>query len=304
MRKITFAILPILIITLSACQSSAMTEAAEAVPERITEEVPVAEAEVAATPTQAPEPTAEPEPNFEPLPADAQRMTFQSDDGTELVGYYYPAAVTNAPVIVLMHWARGDQNDWLKNGMVDWLQNRGTTHGTNSPVRQSVIYSPMPKDVSFAIFTFDFRGFNESSGAFEPAGGLMDAKAAYEFAKTLEGVDPTRVAGIGSSIGADGVVDSCAEGCLGALSLSPGGYLGVVYPEAVTLLDDEEKPVTCVATEGDTPSAIACEATTGKYYEKFIYVGGEHGDQLFQNPPEGFGKMLYDWLVRVFEIKG
>ena len=303
MKKMNFTILVVLILSLSACQSSALPEAAEAVPERTVEEIPVSEAEVAATPTQAPEPTAEPEPDFDPLPADGQRMVFQAEDGTELVGYYYPAALPNAPVIVLMHWAGGDQNDWIRNGMVDWLQNRGTQHGENSPSRQSMIYPIMPEGVSFAVFTFDFRGFNKSSGDFERAGGLMDAKAAYEFAKTLEGIDPARMAGIGSSIGADGVVDGCADGCLGALSLSPGGYLGIVYPEGVALLDEKEKPVTCVATEGDTPSAIACEATTGKYYENIIYVGGEHGDQLFQNPPEGFGEMFYDWLVRVFEIE-
>ncbi len=299
MKKPVLTILFVMMLLLSACQSNVTETSAPAQMEAAVEEAvaPVA------TPTQIPESTVEPEPAFEPQPADGQRMTFQSEDGTELVGYYYPASVPNAPVIVLMHWARGNQNDWLNNGMVAWLQNRGATHGVNSPSKQSVIYPPMPAGVSFAVFTFDFRGFHESSGDFTPEGGLMDAKAAYEFAKTLAGVDAARVAGIGASIGADGVADGCGEGCIGALSLSPGGYLGVVYPEAVSALDNEKKPVTCVATEGDTPSAIACEATTGKYYEKFIYIGGEHGDQLYQNPPEGFGEMLYDWLVKVFEIK-
>ena len=229
-------------------------------------------------------------------------MEFISEDGTTLVGYYYPAAVANAPAIVLMHWARGKQTDWLKNGMVDWLQNRGAQHGMNAPSRQSVIYPIMPEGVSFAVFTFDFRSYGESSGTFEPQGLVQDAKAAYEFVKTLEGVDPTRVAGIGSSIGSDGVVDGCGEGCLGALSLSPGSYLNVPYTDAVKVLDDAEKPVTCVASEGDTTSATTCEAASGKYYEKIIYAGNAHGDMYYQNPPEGFGEMLYDWLVRVFEI--
>ena len=300
MKKVIFPVLLIFLFILSACQGSP-TPQVDLAPEASVAESAPAEEVPANTPVPPPTPTTE--PDFDPQPAAAQRMTFTAEDGIELVGYYYPAAVPNAPVIVLMHWARGDQNDWPKNGMVDWLQNRGTAHGTNIPAQQSVIYPPMPENLSFAVFTFDFRGFNESSGEFDPAGGLMDAKAAYAFAKTLEGVDATRIAGIGSSIGADGVVDGCDEGCIGALSLSPGGYLGVVYTEAVKVLDDAEKPVTCIAAEGDIPSAIACDATTGKYYEKILYVGGEHGDQFYQNPPEGFGDMLYDWLVRVFEIE-
>ncbi len=301
MKKLTYILFLVFTLVLTACGGKTPTEEVVAPEEAPTE---VAAPAVESAPShEVPESTTEPEPDFDPLPADAQRMEFQSEDGTELVGYYYPAAVPNAPVIVLMHWAGGDQNDWIKNGMVDWLQNRGTTHGTNSPSRQSVIYPPMPENLSFSVFTFDFRGFGESSGDFEPAGGLMDAKAAYEFAKTLEGVDPTHIAGIGSSIGADGVVDGCGEGCIGTLSLSPGGYLGVIYPEAVTVLDEKEKTVTCVAAEGDTPSAVACEAATGKYYESIIYVGGEHGDMFYQNPPDGFGEMLYDWLVTVFKIE-
>ena len=202
-----------------------------------------------------------------------------------------------------MHWAGGDQNDWIRNGMVDWLQNRATQHGTNAPSRQSVIYPVMPENVSFAVFTFDFREYGESEGTFSSEGLVMDAKAAYEKAKTFEGVDPARIGGIGSSIGADGVVDGCGDGCIGALSLSPGSFLDVPYTDAVKLMDDEEKPVTCVAAEGDTYSAEACEAAGGNFYESIIYAGNEHGDTFYQNPPEGFGEMLYDWLNQIFEIE-
>ena len=253
-------------------------------------------------PTAEPEPTALPEPDLDPQPPDGQRVEFEASDGTALVGYYYPASIPNAPVVVLMHWAGGDQNDWIKNGMIDWLQNRGTTHGVNSPSRQSVIYPPMPEGASFAVFTFDFREFGESGGSFNQAGGLLDAQAAYEKAKMLEGIDPTRMAGVGSSIGADGVVDGCAEGCLGALSLSPGSYLTVPYTDAVKTLDDAGKPVNCVASEGDTTSANTCKEAAGENYQSFVYPGNEHGDEYYQNPPEGFGQMIFDWLALVFEM--
>lgn len=302
-KNLVLTVFLALAIILTACGGDAPA-AEPAAQEEIPAEVenPTVEYVPEATETPVPEPTAEPEPAFDPLPADAQRVEFQAEDGTNLVGYYYPASVPDAPVVVLMHWAGGDQNDWIKNGMVDWLQNRGTTHGTNSPAQQSVIYPPMPEGVSFAVFTFDFRGFGESSGDFSPEGGRMDAKAAYSFAQTLEGVDPNRAAGIGSSIGADGVVDGCGEGCIGALSLSPGGWLGAPYADTVKLLDNEEKPVTCVASEDDDIPADTCKAATGNFYKSILYAGSAHGDMLFQNPPEGFGQMLYNWLEEVFEI--
>ena len=142
----------------------------------------------------------------------------------------------------------------------------------------------------------------ESGGSFNQAGGLLDAQAAYEKAKMLEGIDPTRMAGVGSSIGADGVVDGCAEGCLGALSLSPGSYLTVPYTDAVKTLDDAGKPVNCVASEGDTTSANTCKEAAGENYQSFVYPGNEHGDEYYQNPPEGFGQMIFDWLALVFEM--
>ena len=303
MKKLFLTILLVLVLGLSACGAETPVEPAPAAPEEMPADMEEATAEPAA-PTDAPEPTSETAAEFKPQPADGQRVEFQAEDGTKLVGYYYPAGVPDAPVVVLMHWARGDQNDWLKNGMVDWLQNRGTQHGTNAPARQSVIYPVMPENVSFAVFTFDFREYGESEGSFSPDGLVMDAKAAYEKAKTLEGVDPTRLGGIGSSIGADGVVDGCADGCLGTLSLSPGSYLNVPYTNAVKLLDDEEKPVTCVASEGDITSANTCKAAAGNFYEAILYTGSEHGDMFYQNPPEGFGEMLYDWLDKVFQIEG
>ena len=300
MKKLTFILL-MLALMLTACGAEAPAE--PAAPESMPAEVENPTVMPEPTTTEIPLPTATAEPDFEPLPADAQRMTFTAEDGIELVGYYYPASIPNAPVIVLMHWARGDQNDWVKNGMVDWLQNRSTAHGVNRPSRQSVIYPPLPEGTSFAVFTFDFRGFGESSGDFTSEGGLMDAKAAYEFAKTLESVDPARIGGIGSSIGADGVVDGCADGCLGALSLSPGGYLGVLYAEAVTPLNQAEKPVTCVASEGDVAPANACRSASGEYYTSLIYPGTEHGTAFFYKPPENFGEVLYDWVAQIFKLE-
>ena len=305
--KFAHAIILSLALVLAACGGNTPVDSppvdvpAEVAPEADPEaEAPTAPEIEEEAPAPEPEPDTPSEPDFVPQPPEGQRVEFESSDGTALVGYYYPAALPNAPIVVLMHWARGEQSDWQKNGMIDWLQNRGAGGGTQSPSQQSAIYPPMPEGLSFAVFTFDFRGFGESSGKFDQAGGLLDAKAGYEIAKTLEGVDPTRMAGMGSSIGSDGVVDGCADGCLGALSFSPGSYLTVSYTDAVKVLDEAGKPVTCIASEGDGESAPTCEAASGENYQSIVYAGSAHGDQFFQNPPEGFSQVILDWLLLTF----
>jgi len=264
----------------------------------------------ATLPTQSAvtEPPAATEPAFVPLPPEPQRIEFQAEDGAALVGYYYPASIPNAPVVVLMHWVRGDQTDWTKVGLVQWLQNRGSGGGLNAPAPQTSIYPPMPQGVYFAVFTFDFRGFGESSGMkaqWTPDLWLLDAEAAYQKAGELPEVDPNRIAGIGSSFGADAVVDTCGDDCLGALSLSPGGYLGTPYAEAVAKMEgdaDNFLYFQCIATEGDSEAAPACRAASGDNYKAIIYPGSAHGTALLMEPtaPPDIGQVILDWLLLTF----
>ena len=140
-------------------------------------------------------------------------------------------------------------------------------------------FPTLPENQSFAVFTFDFRGFGESGGKqFENVD--LDARAAYNTAAGLEGVDPARVVGIGGSIGANGVVEGC-ETCIGALSLSPGNFQGM-YSQAVQVMDDDDKPVWCVAAEDDEPSLEACNAASGEHYQKQIYPAGGHAMMFFR----------------------
>jgi dienelactone hydrolase len=203
---------------------------------------------------------------------------------------YYPAAVNPAPVVVLMHWAGGDKNDWVYVGMAAWLQNRGLEVPAapgSLPFDTPYPFPPLPADRSYAVFLFDFRDFGESAPANQSFSQLAplweaDARAAYARARELEGVDSGRVAGIGASIGADAVVDACGEGCLGALSLGPGSYLVMPYPEAVKIVDEAGKLVWCVGAEDDPPAVQACRAASGEVYQSQIYPSGGHAMQLFQ----------------------
>jgi hypothetical protein len=164
-------------------------------------------------------------------------------------------------------------------------------------------FAPLNKSESFALFAFDYRGFGESGGArkqWNPAGWLKDSIAAVQTARTLEGVDPERIVTMGASIGADGAVNACADGCLGALSLSPGNYLGGSYVDSVNNLESEGKAVWCVASNGDSEASPVCNSTSGTLYKKFAYKGGAHGMLLF-DPGLDFqiGDVILDFLRTV-----
>lgn len=251
-----------------------------------------------------------PEPR---LPADPQRVEFEAEDGTKLIGYYYPAAVEPAPVMVLMHWAGGTQCDWVAVSLVQWLQNRELTDGiAANPACEGVKvrfappfadYPALPAGISYAVFTFDYRGYGESEGSsdWDTDGYLQDSIAAVQKARALDGVDPARVAAIGASIGADGAIDGCGEGCLGALSLSPGNFLDVSYTDAVTTLGADDKPAWCVASNLDGPALATCESASGANYQKFIYEPDAHGMAFFEDrfDPK-ITQVIFDFLQVVF----
>jgi len=236
---------------------------------------------------------------LEPLPPEPQTIEFTAEDGTKLVGTYYPAGVNPAPLIVLFHWVRGSQADWLE--LAKWLQNREELSSTWLP--------QLPREMTFAVFTFDFRGFGKSALPsvihWEPEGWLMDARAALKTARQLVGVDPNRYLTLGASIGGDAAIDVCEEGCLGALSLSPGGYLTIPYHEAVeraVSLSTHPK-VICLAAEGDADSAQACRSASGEHYSMVIYAGSAHGMELLKPgfDPE-VGELIVDFVRSAYEV--
>jgi hypothetical protein len=252
-------------------------------------------------PTEAPPPTEPPppteEPVLEPLPPEPQEIEFQAEDGQALSGTYYPAAVIPAPTIVLMHWAVGDQGDWVE--IAYWLQNRGL--GGQSPNPENVPwldpswFPEMLEGQSFAVFTFSFRGCEGRCDPFDPEGWLLDAQAAMKTAQGLDGVDPQRIVALGASIGSDGAPDGCfwlntesENSCLGALSLSPGGYLTVPYADAVDALGAEQppKPGWCLFAEEDERAVQACQSASGDHYRMVQYDGRWHGMDLIRSDVE------------------
>ena len=257
-------------------------------------------------------------PELKPEPT---RVEFRASDGYNLVGYYYPSPLPNSPIAVLMHMWRTTQQEWVRLGLVDWLQNWPSTSKSTSVPVQTSIYPPMPQGIAFNVFTFDYRGHGESGSEIDfyslkaaqiaqlQAGWLLDSAAAYEKVRTLPGVDSTRIAGIGASLGGYGVVFSCGETCLGALSLSPGEFPNMPYKDAVKALDEAGKPIWCIAQEKDQfKSAETCQSASGTHYKSIIYPEdkgdyGLHGMGLLlpDVAPPNIGQHILDFLLLISE---
>ncbi len=317
-------------------------EVEEAAPEEAesVEAEPV-EAETEPEPTEPPPPTEEPEPTDPPLPTetplptltptpevqlsglspDPQRVEFQAEDGKNLVGYYFPSEYANAEMVVLVHWAGGNKWDWCE--IAPWLQNRqdenpvvleacedpAANWGRDmaSPWWDPTWFPPMPEDVSFAVFIFDFRDYGESeAGLDSPQEWALDALAAYQRSMVLHGTASTldfgKVAkpsqmisfssiwGIGSSIGADAVLDACYMLneklgefiCKGFLSLSPGSYLRYDYAEmAKKLLElNPEAKGFCLSAKDDPSATATCNGASEHLSQDINYEKGGHGNML------------------------
>lgn len=307
MKKIlTSSLLLWMVILLAAC--AAAPEASQAPPPPAPTTLPPTEA-----PTEPPPPTSTPLPPTEtPIPptatpagppADPQVIEFTSEDGVTLKGTYFPAAVSPAPVVVLMHQINFDQRQW--QAVAPWLQNRGVTWdafaqgsmlamraqrplSAGEPWFDPTWFPPVPENLQVAVFTFNFRDCEGAEGCkgFQGMKWAMDAAAALKTASQLEGVDPDRVSAIGTSIGADGAVDGCAlymaetgRKCAGAMAVSPGSYLEMDFSATVKKLVDADVQTCCYAAQGDAPSHRTCNAITAETskYEKVIEEHNYHG---------------------------
>lgn len=278
-----------------------VTSESEAYPAEMMDEVPF---ETEAYPVE----TDIDDVNLNPLPPDPLPHNIQTSDGVELQGTFYPAERVNAPLIVLMHWARGDQHDWT--AIAPWLQNRGVQPAiTEGESWLSLNWFPaMPENVSFNVFTFTFRNCEGGCQSINPEGWLLDIEAVTNYMQELENVDLSQMAMIGASIGADGAVYGCDEynteygGCRGAFSFSPGGYLNISYPDAVAILTDGSPPASawCLYAVGDANSAEACQNAAGMLYQAVEYEGNAHGMSLIS--PDLEPDPLTKILEFLFEI--
>ena len=83
----------------------------------------------------------------------------------------------------------------------------------------------------YAALVFDHRGFGDSGGEpdlFEPKRQLEDWAAAIAFARSLDGIDPDRVATFGSSMGGGNALAAAAADPRVAAAISQVPFLDIV----------------------------------------------------------------------------
>jgi pimeloyl-ACP methyl ester carboxylesterase len=137
-----------------------------------------------------------------------QDLTFRVD-GDECAAWLYPARgdQATAPIVVMAHGLSGTRRDRL------------------GPFAERFA------DAGFAALVFDHRGFGDSGGVpdlFDPARQLDDWRAAIAFARTLPGVDESRVATFGSSIGGGNALAAAADDPRIAAAVSQVPFLDMV----------------------------------------------------------------------------
>jgi pimeloyl-ACP methyl ester carboxylesterase len=115
-----------------------------------------------------------------------------SSGGETCAAWLYPVDVTSdsAPIVVMAHGLTGTRRDRLG------------------------AFAERFASAGIAALVFDYRGFGDSSGEpdlFEPERQLADWRSAIEFARSIPGIDPDRVATFGSSLGGGNALAAAAE---------------------------------------------------------------------------------------------
>jgi len=242
------------------------------------------------------------------LPPEPTRIQFQAQDGRQLSGTYFPGSENPSPVIVLMHWARGDQSEW--EPIASWLQGRGMLvrqPDYNDSWKSSDWYPERSLDIPLGVFTFDFRNCQQDGcQAYKPAEWLLDAQAALKAAAQLQGVDPDRILTAGASIGGDAALDACTwfnqsglGTCLGSFALSPGSFLTESFPaqSAVLFSQVPDAPVYCLYGLRDDASVETCEGNPDVQNFSFGYVE-HHGMELLQPGRDPDPLLLLEDFIR------
>lgn len=206
-------------------------------------------------------------------------VSFTTDDGLELRGWFIPPAGTVRPLppgIILCHGQGANRSDFTDLAVA--LSRRG-----------------------FAVLTFDFRAHGESAGRRSSLGYLeqKDIAAAYRYLAARRDVDGKRVGIFGFSLGAASTILAAAR---------TGSFQAVVADSSFTSLREQAReaisghyhlpsfPFLHLAVFGYELSfrtnvdAVAPERVIGRIAPAPVFVICGEGDDLI---PAANGKRLY-----------
>jgi pimeloyl-ACP methyl ester carboxylesterase len=228
-----------------------------------------------------------------------QSISFLTDDGVLIAGTYYSPSPAPTNAIILLHMLGRDRNDW--NTFASTLSNRSN---------------------GFAVLSIDLRGHGESINQngktisfqlFSPTDFnkmVLDVKAAKHFLVTQKNINPTNLAIVGASIGANvGLKYAALDPSIKAVVLlSPGlNYKGVTTSDYIRKYIN---PV-YIATAGKDPIAgsdpqTLCSVINCGNRLKVYQDSTSHGTDMFSdsslNP--SLDNLIISWLNIAFGKSG
>jgi pimeloyl-ACP methyl ester carboxylesterase len=222
-----------------------------------------------------------------------QKVSFLTDDRVLIVGTYYSPSTSQSPnAIILLHMLGRDRNDW--NTFASTLSNRSN---------------------GFAVLSIDLRGNGESINqngktisfqSFNPNDFnkmVLDVKAAKQFLITQKAINPTNIAIVGASIGANvGLKYAVSDPSIKAVVLlSPGlDYMGVTTPDSIRKYIN---PI-YIATAGKDPIAgsdpqTICSMINCGNHLKVYQDSNSHGTEMLSDP-SSLDNLILSWLNTAF----
>jgi hypothetical protein len=121
-----------------------------------------------------------------------EQVSFLSDDGTRLSGWFIPAVGDAMGTVV--HFHGNAQNMTAHFSYVAWLPREG-----------------------FNLFVFDYRGYGASGGSPDREGVYRDCVAALECVRRRADVDPDRIVLLGQSLGGANAIAVAGSGDAGKI---------------------------------------------------------------------------------------
>ena len=205
-------------------------------------------------------------------------VSFQSLDGTTIVGEFFEAANRPSPGVVLVHMLSRNKGDW--QGLPDRI-----------------------RDAGISALTIDLRGHGGSSGSpSNLAAMVQDVRAAAQWLAARSMVRPDAIAIVGASLGASlallAAADTPLVRAVGAVSPSIE-YRGLRTDTAL-IKRIGARPIWLAASTEDplalrTVRDFAAESSGAR--EQHVSSVAAHGTQLLDRDGD-VGRALVDWLRR------
>lgn len=212
----------------------------------------------------------------------AQRVTFRTDDGVNIVATWYEPDTRPGPAVILVHMLTRSRREW------EAIAQRLSSEGIGA-------------------LAIDLRGHGESGGGpavlpdrVDYSAMVLDLRAARRFLAQRSDVQQTRVGIAGASIGANlAALEASSDATIASLALlSPSlDYRGLRIEAAARKVT---KPMLLVAGDDDAYAARSArdlQKAGGGPREVLILPQAGHGTAMLSRDPSLAGTLV-DWFRR------